>query len=88
MTDDDVREALDMGGSILTYDQAIASWGYNKGYGDTFSLDDLDTDSETRFLEAYDNDYFVCACCAWPFEIIEMADDCDEPTCESCSHEQ
>lgn len=89
MTDEDVRDALDMGGSVLTYDQAIASWGYDKGYGDCFTLDDLDTDSELRFLAAYDDDYFVCACCSWPFLVSEMADgDIDEPICESCYGEE
>lgn len=89
MTDEDIAEALDMGGSLLTYDQAIASWGYDKFGRDDFTLDDLDSDSEKRYLHEYDMEYFVCSCCGWPFLISEMADgELMEPTCESCYEEE
>lgn len=89
MTDKDICDALDMGGSVLTYDEAIANWGYDKGYGDCFTLDNLDTGSEFRFLAAYDENYFVCARCSWPFLINELADgDLMEHVCESCYEEE
>ena len=80
-----MQDAMNMRGSVLDPEQCIAC---APSIPDGMTLNDFDNDLE--FLILYEESYFVCNCCGWPFDRGEESSKevSDPPFCEHCGDEE